>query len=134
MCHHHYPASRLTRNPSGHQHPQNTPFIGTLDEAPEFFHANPYILRGYRINFDSPVRVMKSLFMLHNETVNIWLHLIPACITLLLILSLCVRPRNHEEVLISNNEIGASHMNDTQAYRLLPVNQAVNTTQVVAYS
>ena len=37
---------------------------------------NEYIIRGYRINFNSPRKILKSLFMIHNETVNVWTHLI----------------------------------------------------------
>lgn len=38
------------------------------------FNAN--IRTGYRINFDSYWKLTKSLFMIHNETVNVWTHLL----------------------------------------------------------
>ena len=53
-------------------------FIGNRAQAPEFMRYNPYIETGYRINFDTFWKLGKSLFMLHNETVNIWSHLIGA--------------------------------------------------------
>lgn len=37
---------------------------------------NEYIQRGYRINFNTKRSLCKSLFMLHNESVNVWSHLI----------------------------------------------------------
>lgn len=38
----------------------------------------PHISKGYRVGFDSPRHVLVSLFTLHNETVNIWSHLLGA--------------------------------------------------------
>jgi hypothetical protein len=45
-------------------------------EAPAFLIDNEYILRGYRINFNTNKRIFRSLFLLHNETVNVWSHLL----------------------------------------------------------
>jgi len=33
-------------------------------------------LTGYRINFNTFPRILRSLFMLHNESVNVWSHLL----------------------------------------------------------
>jgi len=49
-------------------------FIGHLLNAPAFLRDNDYIKRGYRIGFNTKTKIMKSLFMLHNETVNVWSH------------------------------------------------------------
>lgn len=46
---------------------------------------NAHITHGYRINFDSPKKIFKSLFMVHNESVNIWTHLCPALLILIVI-------------------------------------------------
>ena len=35
-----------------------------------------FIHKGYRINFDSPKMIISSLFIIHNEFVNIWTHLL----------------------------------------------------------
>jgi len=51
------------------------PFIGSWSEAPKHSQDNEYILRGYRVNFNTTKRILKSLFMIHNETTNIWSHL-----------------------------------------------------------
>lgn len=49
---------------------------------------NEHITHGYRIGFNSPGKIFKSLFMLHNESVNVWTHLLPALILLSFILYL----------------------------------------------
>eukprot|EP00831_Metopus_contortus_P063280 TRINITY_DN5571_c0_g1_i4.p1 TRINITY_DN5571_c0_g1~~TRINITY_DN5571_c0_g1_i4.p1 ORF type:complete len:436 (-),score=31.65 TRINITY_DN5571_c0_g1_i4:61-1329(-) len=51
-------------------------YIGTWEEAEDFQRDNEYIKAGYRINFCSFDRVLRSLFMCHNETTNVWSHLI----------------------------------------------------------
>lgn len=43
-------------------------------------------MRGYRINFDSYSKLTRSLFMIHNETINIWTHLIGGLIFAFLVL------------------------------------------------
>ncbi|KRX03856.1 hypothetical protein PPERSA_04651 [Pseudocohnilembus persalinus] len=59
-----------------------TPFLGRIDEAPQYIIDNVYILTGYRINFHSSYMILKSLFMIHNETLNIWTHLIGCIIAI----------------------------------------------------
>ena len=51
-------------------------FIGHVKKAPHYLIDNEYIHRGYRINFNNKTSLCKSLFMLHNESVNVWSHLI----------------------------------------------------------
>jgi adiponectin receptor len=51
-------------------------FIGHLLMAPAHLRDNEFILRGYRIGFNTKAKIIKSLFMLHNESVNVWSHLI----------------------------------------------------------
>ncbi len=51
-------------------------FIGHLMYAPAFLQDNEYILRGYRIGFNTKTKILKSLFLLHNESVNVWSHLL----------------------------------------------------------
>jgi len=46
---------------------------------------NEYIKTGYRINFNSYWKLTKSLFMLHNETINVWTHLLGLIIFFFLI-------------------------------------------------
>jgi hypothetical protein len=51
-------------------------FIGHMLMAPNFLIDNEYIKMGYRINFNTKKKILKSLFLLHNETVNVWSHLL----------------------------------------------------------
>jgi len=51
-------------------------FVGHMLMAPAFLIDNEFILHGYRINFNTKMKIFKSLFMLHNETVNVWSHLL----------------------------------------------------------
>ena len=44
---------------------------------------NEHITHGYRIGFDTPKKIVKSLFMKHNELVNIWTHFFPAIILII---------------------------------------------------
>jgi len=54
----------------------NRPILGTYHQAPKFLRDNEYILTGYRINHNTITRILRSLFMLHNESINVWSHLI----------------------------------------------------------
>jgi len=50
-------------------------YVGRSEESPAFLNYNQYVHTGYRINFNNKRKVIKSLFMRHNELVNIWTHL-----------------------------------------------------------
>ena len=52
------------------------PHIGVKEEANGYMVTNQWILNGYRINYDSWKETLKSLFQVHNETINIWTHLL----------------------------------------------------------
>jgi adiponectin receptor len=52
------------------------PFIGTWLDAPKFIRDNEYIRGGYRVNFNTVKKILRSLFMIHNESMNIWSHLV----------------------------------------------------------
>jgi hypothetical protein len=56
------------------------PFIGTKDQAEPWMVQNKNIKNGYRINFNDGWKCFKSLFMIHNETGNVWSHLLGALI------------------------------------------------------
>jgi adiponectin receptor len=62
------------------------PYIGVVEEAPEWVIDNHYILTGYRIGFTKVKDVFKSLFMCHNETINVWSHLGGVILFILLML------------------------------------------------
>ncbi|KDO23110.1 hypothetical protein SPRG_11954 [Saprolegnia parasitica CBS 223.65] len=56
--------------------------LADLDELAqhdhEFLFNNPFIRSGYRLHYTSPTQCVKSLFQLHNETWNVWTHLVGA--------------------------------------------------------
>jgi len=65
-------------------------FIGTKEEAPEFLQDNEFIKNGYRIDHNSCCVAAKSLFTCHNESVNVWSHLIGSVCYLGLFIALCI--------------------------------------------
>lgn len=54
------------------------PKITTLDETPLWLRDNEFLQTGYRVNYYKKRDILKSLFQAHNETLNIWTHLIGA--------------------------------------------------------
>lgn len=52
------------------------PFIGSIEQAPYYNTQNPHLRVGYRCDFHSLKHALKSIFMIHNETINIWSHLV----------------------------------------------------------
>ena len=60
-------------------------FIGSHTDAPDYMRHNRHIKKGYRINFNTYWKLLKSLFMIHNETINVWTHLIGMLIFFILI-------------------------------------------------
>ena len=52
--------------------------VGSFLEAPKFMQDNEYIKGGYLLNCTTFKKTFKSLFMCHNETINIWTHLLSA--------------------------------------------------------
>ena len=60
--------------------------IGTIKQAAGIEEIdNEFILRGYRIGFNNVPSILKSLCLMHNESVNIWSHLIGVMIFLALV-------------------------------------------------
>src|SRR5262249_52158543 len=47
----------------------------TLDELPHDWHNNPHILRGYRF-YANKMQCVYSIVSIHNETGNIWTHIV----------------------------------------------------------
>lgn len=55
----------------------------TYDELPDWYQDNPYIIGSYRPESSSTTACFASLTYLHNETFNIYSHMIPAIVFLL---------------------------------------------------
>ena len=67
------------------------PYVGTKDEAPDWITTGYYLETGWRINFNSWGKAFRSLFMLHNETVNVWSHLCGALFFLFMIIYIPIK-------------------------------------------
>jgi len=65
-------------------------FIGSIEKVSDYVKENQFILKGYRINMNSFKHVVKSLFMIHNETINIWTHYLGAIILLLVTINFAI--------------------------------------------
>lgn len=61
--------------------------MGSFEEYPDELKDNEYILSGYRCGCHGPGQAAKSLFMWHNETVNVWSHLLGAIVFFILIIN-----------------------------------------------
>ena len=56
----------------------NSPYIGSSKQAELWQVNNPNIKTGYRIGYNTNRLAFKSLFQIHNETGNVWSHLLGA--------------------------------------------------------
>ena len=64
---------------------KNGIILGNFEDIPKYFQHNEYIKKGYRIKCNSISSALKSLFFLHNESVNIYSHLLGAFFFIFLI-------------------------------------------------
>jgi adiponectin receptor len=67
-----------TSCPSGVDNRTSWPRLLTYEELPEWYQDNPWIRTKYRPAFYSTWKCLVSLLYVHNETLNIYTHLIPA--------------------------------------------------------
>ena len=79
--------------------------IGKFEEAHKFMQDNEYIKNGYLLNCTTIKNALKSLIMCHNETINIWSHLLAAIFFFFLIFFTSVFITNFKSQLqiIRNN-------------------------------
>lgn len=61
--------------------------IWSWEDLPQWMQSDPYIRRGYRRQLDSFSACFQSIFYLHNESVNIWSHLLPTLVYLSVLLA-----------------------------------------------
>lgn len=78
-----------------HSLPAETKSVLHWDDLPAWRRDNIFLLTSYRHPTPSVVAILKSTLSLHNETVNIWTHLLGACLFLGMSLwaFIYVRPR-----------------------------------------
>lgn len=73
---------------------------------------NEYILHGYRVHFHSYPQLLRSVFRWHNETTNIWSHLLGVLVFLGLIVYFAVVYKPFD---ITNSQVGALQASDDPA-------------------
>jgi adiponectin receptor len=71
-----------TQQPVHKRRPKNKRQLLLASEVPAWLATNPFLLTGYRPVYGSVALCLDSLTFVHNETVNIYSHLIPAIIAL----------------------------------------------------
>ena len=64
--------------------PEKGGFIGPIKDYPEVFREGVPLLTGYRCNYTTFRGLLGTVFMWHNETVNIWSHLLGAIMFVIL--------------------------------------------------
>ena len=52
--------------------------LGTYEEAPKFIQDNEYLKHGYLLHCNTFKKIFKSFLIIHNESVNIYSHLLGA--------------------------------------------------------
>jgi adiponectin receptor len=85
--------------------------VGSISEAPDFLKDNEYIHHGYRINFNSHTKVLRSLFLLHNESVNVWSHLLGVFMVLLLAIYTAFYVQAHKAELLQSLHLNMTELN-----------------------
>ena len=55
---------------------------GLYEELPEWQQDNELIKSGYRIDYEGPCEVASTICKCHNETVNVWTHLVGSLVLL----------------------------------------------------
>ena len=75
--------------------------IGRYEEAPDYLKDNEYIKTGYLLNCHSLSKVFRSLFKCHNETINIWTHLLGALTAVCLIFFTGIYITGNKEKILS---------------------------------
>ena len=60
-------------------------FVGTIWDYPEELRDNYFLMTGYRCGYKGVIGGLKTMFMWHNETVNVWTHFLGKVAALLLV-------------------------------------------------
>lgn len=71
----------------GHDAVKSFQQILSWEDLPQWMQSDLYIRRGYRRQLDSFSACLQSIFYLHNESVNIWSHLLPTIFYLAVLLA-----------------------------------------------
>lgn len=83
----------------------------SFEECPPWMQGDPLIRRGYRKAQDSFMECFRSLFYLHNESVNTWSHLLAGACFLVLVF-------NSQYAIPAGIEVSAADKNMILLYNL----------------
>ena len=75
--------------------------LGDYEEAPDYIKNNEYLKGGYRLNCITNNKIFKSLFVCHNDSVNVWLHLLGTVGAIVLIFYTAIFVSAYKEKLSS---------------------------------
>ena len=78
------PSRRRSQRPA-----KSVALLRSWSTLPGYLRDNEYIITGYRANW-SVRDTLRSLFLLHNETGNVWTHLLGGCV-----LGVCLREHGY---------------------------------------
>lgn len=67
---------------------------GLLEELPDWMRDNEFIKSRYRLDYETNCEVLSTAFKCHNETVNVWTHLIGSMIMFILALFILIDYEN----------------------------------------
>lgn len=71
-----------SKNQSGSSPSKTNALVGTFEQTQSFLQGNIFLKTGYRINQTSFKQLLLSVFKMHNETLNIWIHLIASILAI----------------------------------------------------
>jgi adiponectin receptor len=80
-----------------------SPFVGSRTQVDEHALDGNLCETGWRVNFNTCGSACKSMCMLHNETVNIWTHLVGAVVFFILMIYILITQDTLYDVIISDD-------------------------------
>jgi hypothetical protein len=75
------------------------PRIVNIEEAPAFLVDNRFLVRGYRKNFRRVADIIRSMILPHNETLNIWTHLLGTIFSILALALILVQTIQQDSII-----------------------------------
>ena len=82
----------------------NEIILGKYEDAPSYLKDNEYIKTGYLINCNTVNKVLRSLFIWSNETMNVWSHLLGCLLAFIFIFYCVFYIQNNKDAIINRPE------------------------------
>lgn len=84
------------------KHEDNSKRVCDIHHTPDSLIDNEHIVSGYRVNFNSFVCLLKSMFSWHNETINVWSHLLGTILIIMLVIYSSIQIQSHRQEILNN--------------------------------